>query len=175
VLSRELSEFLLELSIAIHQHGIYPPGHPSLEPAAILATDRVTYVLRERGTLSLGAAKDQLVMHVCDVYDALRTNRPYRAPWSAKKVLVYIEEKSGTEFDGAMAHAFTAMMDQWEPRLSTRTKPLRLPKIPRLRASRLPGYPNRSYRCTYCLRRCSRNRLPFSELQQKAYHPPGAV
>ena len=78
MLSRELSEFLLELSIAIHQHGIYPPGHPSLEPAAILATDRVTYVLRERGTLSLGAAKDQLVMHVCDVYDALRTNRPYR-------------------------------------------------------------------------------------------------
>ena len=59
------------------------------------------------------------LVHVCDVYDALRTNRPYRAPWSAKKVLVYIEEKSGTEFDGAMAHAFTAMMDQWEPRLST--------------------------------------------------------
>ena len=59
------------------------------------------------------------LVHVCDVYDALRTNRPYRAPWSAKKVLVYIEEKSGTEFDGAMAHVFTAMMDQWEPRLST--------------------------------------------------------
>ena len=59
------------------------------------------------------------LVHVCDVYDALRTNRPYRAPWSAKKVLVYIAEKSGTEFDGAMAHAFTAMMDQWEPRLST--------------------------------------------------------
>ena len=62
VLSRELREFLIELSIAIHQHGIYPPGHPSLEPAAILATDRVTYLLRERGTLSLGAAKDQLVI-----------------------------------------------------------------------------------------------------------------
>ena len=59
------------------------------------------------------------LVHVCDVYDALRTNRPYRAPWSAKKVLVYIEQKSGTEFDGAMAQAFTAMMDQWEPRLST--------------------------------------------------------
>ena len=59
------------------------------------------------------------LVHVCDVYDALRTNRPYRAAWSAKKVLVYIEEKSGTEFDGARAQAFTAMMDQWEPRLST--------------------------------------------------------
>ncbi|MEE8146731.1 MAG: hypothetical protein V3T24_03945, partial [Longimicrobiales bacterium] len=41
---------------------MYPPGHPALEPAATLATDRVTYLLRERGTLSLGAAKDQLVI-----------------------------------------------------------------------------------------------------------------
>ena len=61
-LSRELREFLIELSIAIHQHGMYPPGHPSLEPAAIRATDLVTYLLKERGTLSLGAARDQLVI-----------------------------------------------------------------------------------------------------------------
>ena len=59
------------------------------------------------------------LVHVCDVYDALRTNRPYRAPWPAKRVMAYIEEKSGTEFDGAMAQAFKAMMDQWEPRLTT--------------------------------------------------------
>ena len=59
------------------------------------------------------------LVHVCDVYDALRTNRPYRAPWPAKRVRAYIEEKSGTEFDGAMAQAFNAMMDQWEPRLTT--------------------------------------------------------
>ena len=60
--SHGLSEFLIELSIAIHQHAMYPPGHPSLEPAAINVTDRVTYLLKERGTLSLGAAKDQLVI-----------------------------------------------------------------------------------------------------------------
>jgi putative nucleotidyltransferase with HDIG domain len=59
------------------------------------------------------------LVHVCDVYDALRTKRPYRASWPAKKVLAYIESKSGTEFEGAMAQAFAAMMDQWEPRLST--------------------------------------------------------
>ena len=41
---------------------MYPPGHPSLEPAAKRATDLVTYLLRERGTLSLGAARDQLVI-----------------------------------------------------------------------------------------------------------------
>jgi hypothetical protein len=33
--------------------------------------------------------------------------------------MAYIEEKSGTEFDLALAHAFISMMDQWEPRLST--------------------------------------------------------
>ena len=59
------------------------------------------------------------LIHVCDVYDALRTKRPYRDSWPAEKVLAYIEEQSGTEFDEAIAQGFTAMMGQWEPRLST--------------------------------------------------------
>ena len=59
------------------------------------------------------------LVHVCDVYDALRTKRPYRDPWPAKRVLAYIGQKAGTEFDGALAHSFMAMMGQWEPRLST--------------------------------------------------------
>ena len=59
------------------------------------------------------------LVHVCDVYDALRTKRPYRDPWPANKVLAYIEEKSGSEFDAALANAFMAMMGEWEPRLST--------------------------------------------------------
>jgi hypothetical protein len=61
-LSRELGEFLIELSIAIHHHGMYPAGHPSLEPAGERVTDRVTYLLKKRATLSLGVAKDQLVI-----------------------------------------------------------------------------------------------------------------
>ena len=59
------------------------------------------------------------LVHVCDVYDALRTKRPYRDSWPAKKVLAYIGQKAGSEFDGALAHSFMAMMGQWEPRLST--------------------------------------------------------
>ncbi|NIM62583.1 MAG: hypothetical protein GTO30_13350, partial [Acidobacteria bacterium] len=55
------------------------------------------------------------LVHVCDVYDALRTDRPYRDAWPAPKVLAYIEERSGVEFDGALAHAFTQMMQEWEP------------------------------------------------------------
>ena len=41
---------------------MYPPGHPSLDPAAMQVTDRVKYLLRERGVVSIGAAKDQLVI-----------------------------------------------------------------------------------------------------------------
>ena len=34
VMSRDLTEFLIQLSIAVHRFSMYPPGHPSLEPAA---------------------------------------------------------------------------------------------------------------------------------------------
>jgi len=50
------------------------------------------------------------LVHVCDVYDALRTNRPYRAAWEAERVLGYIEEKAGTEFEPEIARQFVAMM-----------------------------------------------------------------
>lgn len=59
------------------------------------------------------------VVHVCDVYDALRTDRPYREAWPQDKVLTYIEEHSGTEFDGPIAHAFATMMREWEPKVAT--------------------------------------------------------
>ena len=58
------------------------------------------------------------LVHVCDVYDALRTNRPYREAWPAEKVLAYMEERSGVEFDGEVAHAFAAMMREWEPKVA---------------------------------------------------------
>ena len=50
------------------------------------------------------------LVHVCDVYDALRTNRPYRDAWPAEKVLAYIDERSGIEFDAELAQGFTRMM-----------------------------------------------------------------
>jgi putative nucleotidyltransferase with HDIG domain len=54
------------------------------------------------------------LVHVCDVYDALRTIRPYRGAWAAEKVISYIGEKAGTEFDPEAASAFVTMMDRWE-------------------------------------------------------------
>jgi putative nucleotidyltransferase with HDIG domain len=57
--------------------------------------------------------------HVCDVYDALRTHRPYRAAWSSSAVLNYISERAGTEFDPDVAHSFVRMMRQWEHRFAS--------------------------------------------------------
>lgn len=56
------------------------------------------------------------LVHVCDVYDALRTNRPYREAWDAERVLTHIEQGAGPDFDLEAATAFCAMMRQWEQR-----------------------------------------------------------
>lgn len=54
------------------------------------------------------------LVHICDVYDALRTKRPYRDAWSFAKTLGYLEERSGLEFDPELVAPFTRMMRQWE-------------------------------------------------------------
>ena len=61
-LSRDLADFLIELSIALHKHAMYPEGHPSLEPAAAAVQRRAALLLQDRATLSLGVARHQLVI-----------------------------------------------------------------------------------------------------------------
>jgi len=61
-LSRELADFLIELSIALHKHAMYPEGHPSLAPAAAGLTRRAEHLFEERTTLALGVARQQLVI-----------------------------------------------------------------------------------------------------------------
>jgi putative nucleotidyltransferase with HDIG domain len=58
------------------------------------------------------------LVHVCDVYDALRTDRPYRDAWSQEQVLSYLATRGGTEFDAELVAAFVRMMRQWEPQLA---------------------------------------------------------
>ncbi|HJU67072.1 MAG TPA: HD domain-containing phosphohydrolase [Gemmatimonadaceae bacterium] len=57
------------------------------------------------------------LVHVCDVYDALRTRRPYRDAWESERALEYLESRAGTEFDPDVARAFCAMMRQLDRRL----------------------------------------------------------
>jgi putative nucleotidyltransferase with HDIG domain len=54
------------------------------------------------------------LVHVCDVYDALRTKRPYRDAWTAERVLEYMGERAGTEFDPQLVPSFVRMMRLWE-------------------------------------------------------------
>lgn len=54
------------------------------------------------------------LVHVCDVYDALRTKRPYRDAWEAERVLTYVEERAGTEFEPEIATNFVKMMRKLE-------------------------------------------------------------
>jgi hypothetical protein len=57
-----LADFLIELSIALHKHTMYPEGHPSLEPAVVAVTRRAEHLFEGRSTLALGVARNQLVI-----------------------------------------------------------------------------------------------------------------
>jgi len=46
------------------------------------------------------------LVHVCDVYDALSTKRPYRDAWPSEKTMSYLEERAGLEFDPELVAAF---------------------------------------------------------------------
>ena len=53
------------------------------------------------------------LVHVCDVFDALCTARPYREAWATEVALHYMEERSGVDFDPTLAGAFIGMMRLW--------------------------------------------------------------
>ncbi len=57
------------------------------------------------------------LVHVCDVYDALRTHRPYRAAWETSAVLDYIEKGAGSDFDPDVARPFLELMRRMEGRI----------------------------------------------------------
>ena len=56
------------------------------------------------------------LIQVCDVYDALRTRRPFRPPWPATRTVKFLEEKAGTHLDPEYVSAFIQMIGNWEPR-----------------------------------------------------------
>ena len=62
--------------------------------------------------------KASRLVHICDVYDALRTKRPYRDAWESERVLANIQSGAGPDFDPELATAFIQMMRQWERRVA---------------------------------------------------------
>jgi putative nucleotidyltransferase with HDIG domain len=99
-------------------------SEPDLDMAAVVAYEH--HIMLNGGgypgfSYKRECHKASQLVHVCDVYDALRTKRPYRDAWPAEKVLAYIEERSGTEFDGNTAHAFAEMIRSRETQMMTLT------------------------------------------------------
>ena len=47
---------------------------------------------------------------VVDVYDALTSNRPYRAAWTKERALEHIQNGAGTHFDPAVVQMFVRML-----------------------------------------------------------------
>jgi len=52
------------------------------------------------------------LVHVCDVYDALSTTRPYREAWPSDRTMLYLEDRVGTEFDPDLVGAFIRTLRQ---------------------------------------------------------------
>jgi hypothetical protein len=61
-LSRELRDFLIRFSIALHRFAMYPSDHPSLEPTVQQVIGLVTEFLYAKASLALGVARTQLVI-----------------------------------------------------------------------------------------------------------------
>jgi hypothetical protein len=61
-LSRDLADFLVEFSIALQKHAIYPVGHPLLTSAVDGVSRRLDSLLVERMSLAIGVARRQLVI-----------------------------------------------------------------------------------------------------------------
>lgn len=61
-LSRELRDFLIRFSIALHRFAMYPSDHPSLEPTVGQVIALVSELLYAKPTLALGVARSQLVI-----------------------------------------------------------------------------------------------------------------
>jgi prepilin-type N-terminal cleavage/methylation domain-containing protein len=66
------------------------------------------------------------IFAVADVYDALISDRPYRAGLSKEQVLLYLREKAGTQFDPSVVQAMIEVLSEEERRLEAERKPAHL-------------------------------------------------
>jgi putative nucleotidyltransferase with HDIG domain len=62
------------------------------------------------------------LVHVCDVYDALCTRRPYREAWTAEKAVGYLESLAGQEFDPDIVATFVRTLRQGDAQVKMLTE-----------------------------------------------------
>jgi len=52
------------------------------------------------------------ITSICDVFDALTSERPYKHAWSLEDALNYLEQKAGSQFDPQLIQLFIDNLDQ---------------------------------------------------------------
>lgn len=81
--------------------------------AATVAYEHHIWENGERGYPSMAFARRchyaSRLVHVCDVYDALSTRRPYRDAWPQDRTMGMLQEQAGTEMDPEMVRAFLSL------------------------------------------------------------------
>ena len=105
----------------MQRHAVY--AYELLSPIAHLrAALEIPYCHHERwdGTgYPRGLAGEQIplaarIFAVVDVWDALRSHRPYRDAWGKDQALAHIREQSGSHFDPRVVEAFLGIIDALE-------------------------------------------------------------
>jgi HD-GYP domain-containing protein (c-di-GMP phosphodiesterase class II) len=101
----------------MRQHPVY--AYQMLSPIAYLRPaleipychhERWTGLGYPRGLRGEGIPLAARIFAVVDVWDALCSDRPYRAAWEIDKVLDYIREQSGVHFDPRVVEIFFASL-----------------------------------------------------------------
>jgi HD-GYP domain-containing protein (c-di-GMP phosphodiesterase class II) len=101
----------------MHRHPIY--AYHLLSPIAYLrpAID-IPYCHHEKWDGSgypRGLKEEEIplsarIFSVVDVWDALRSDRPYRKGWPEEKVRAYLQEQAGLHFDPRIVDAFLSLL-----------------------------------------------------------------
>ena len=60
---------------------------------------------------------------VCDVFDALLSQRPYKDPWPLEDALTELRRERGRQFDPVVLDAFLAIVDDLDPALLATSEP----------------------------------------------------
>ncbi|MFQ5615750.1 MAG: HD domain-containing phosphohydrolase, partial [Anaerolineales bacterium] len=103
----------------MHQHPVY--AYEMLSPIAFLrpALDipRYHHERWDGAGYPQGLKEEQIplvarIFAVVDVWDALRSDRPYRPAWPKEKTIEHIREQSGKHFDPRVVEAFLELVDR---------------------------------------------------------------
>ena len=64
------------------------------------------------GLSALEIPESARIVALADVFDALSMKRPYKSPWTTKKIIDFIDSQSGTHFDPELVRVFFTLLPQ---------------------------------------------------------------